>query len=71
MFAAVGPMQLDVATLCMASEFRAPIKLERLPIMCYASSATRSSEVLERRDGSLLAGFTDNISLCSLLRLRS
>ena len=77
--AAVGPMQFDVATQRMESEFRAPVKLERLPYQVVrlvgdpqqrSQLQTRNSEVLQRSDGSLLAVFTDNISLRSLVRLR-
>ncbi|MHA6798321.1 peptide chain release factor 3 [Bounagaea algeriensis] len=77
--AAVGPMQFDVATQRMEGEFGAPITLERLPYHVVRlvgdpqqrpQLQTRTSEVLQRRDGSLLAVFTDNIALRSLLRLR-
>ncbi len=77
--AAVGPMQFDVAAERMASEFRAPIELERLPYHVVrlvgdqhqrSMLLTRNSEVLDRRDGSSLAVFTDDIAMRSLLRLR-
>ncbi|GAB3556043.1 peptide chain release factor 3 [Actinopolyspora lacussalsi] len=76
--AAVGPMQFDVVTQRMESEFRAPIKLERLPYQVVrlvgdrnqsTALRTHNSEVLERRDGVTLAVFTDNIALRSLVRL--
>lgn len=77
--AAVGPMQFDVATQRMESEFRAPVKLEHLPYHVVrvlddqdqrplAESGT--SEVLDREDGTPLALFTDDIAMRSLLRIR-
>lgn len=76
--AAVGPMQFDVATERMNSEFRAPIELERLPYHVVRlvgdqrqrdTLRTRNSEVLDRRDGAALAVFTDDIAMRSLVRL--
>ncbi|RCW38769.1 peptide chain release factor 3 (bRF-3) [Halopolyspora algeriensis] len=76
--AAVGPMQFDVATHRMESEFRAPIELERLPYRVVRLVGdesqrprlqTRTSEVFDRPDGSALAAFTDDIALRSLIRL--
>nr|WP_310278505.1 peptide chain release factor 3 [Haloactinomyces albus] len=76
--AAVGPMQFDVATHRMETEFRAPLQLERLPYHVVrlvgdqqqrSTLQTRNSEVLDRSDGSALAVFTDDIALRSLIRL--
>ncbi|PRW62306.1 peptide chain release factor 3 [Actinopolyspora mortivallis] len=77
--AAVGPMQFDVVTQRMESEFRSPVSLERLPYSVVRIVAdpqqrpmlhTHNSEVLDRPDGTALAVFVDRISLRSLLRLR-
>jgi peptide chain release factor 3 len=77
--AAVGPMQFDVATQRMESEFRAPVKLEHLPYHVVrilddqnqrALAETGTSEVLDREDGTPLALFTDDIAMRSLLRIR-
>lgn len=78
--AAVGPMQFDVATHRMESEFRAPVKLEPLPYHVVrvlqdpeqrSQVETGNSEVLYRADGTPLAVFTDEIAMRSLLRRRS
>ncbi|WP_438387979.1 peptide chain release factor 3 [Actinopolyspora saharensis] len=77
--AAVGPMQFDVVTQRMESEFRSPLKLEQLPYTVVrrvgdpgqrAMLHTHSSEVLDRADGTTLAVFTDEISMRSLQRLK-
>lgn len=77
--AAVGPMQFDVVTQRMESEFRSPMKLEQLPYTVVrlvgdpaqrAMLHTHSSEVLDRADGTTLAVFTDDISMRSLQRLK-
>jgi peptide chain release factor 3 len=66
--AAVGPMQFEVAEERMASEFNAPVRLERLdysvarrtrPEDVREVSALRGVEVLTRSDGVLLALFPD------------
>ena len=76
--AAVGPMQFDVATQRLESEFRSPIELERLPYHVVrllgdprqrSMLRTRTSEVFDRQDGSVLAVFTDNLALRTTLRL--
>ena len=65
--AAVGPMQFEVATHRMATEFRAPVALEPLPYTIAravhpddAASVDKqvSMEVLTRTDGVMLALFT-------------
>lgn len=77
--AAVGPMQFEVATQRMESEFRAPVKLDHLPYHVvrlledpeqWSKVETGSSEVLSRADGTPLAVFTDEIAMRSLLRRR-
>jgi peptide chain release factor 3 len=66
-FAAVGPMQFEVATHRMASELSAPISLESLPYTVarivdpqHADFLNRqpSAEVLTRTDGVMLALFS-------------
>ena len=65
--AAVGPMQFEVATHRMATEFSAPVALEPLPYTIAravhpddAASVDKqvSMEVLTRTDGVMLALFT-------------
>ncbi|HOB50736.1 MAG TPA: peptide chain release factor 3 [Mycobacterium sp.] len=66
-FAAVGPMQFEVASHRMATEFSSPISLEPLPYTVAraihpddvaAASKQVSMEVLTRSDGVMLALFT-------------
>ena len=66
--AAVGPMQFEVAEARMATEFNAPVRLERLGYSvarrtCAEDAAEvnslRGVEVLTRSDGELLALFPD------------
>ncbi|GAB2731532.1 peptide chain release factor 3 [Nocardioides pakistanensis] len=66
--AAVGPMQFEVAEARMASEFNAPVRLERLdysvarrtrPEDVAELNSLRGVEVLKRSDGELLALFPD------------
>ena len=66
-FAAVGPMQFEVAEHRMATEFGAPITLERLPYTVARAidvddialvAKQVSMEVLTRTDGVMLALFT-------------
>lgn len=65
--AAVGPMQFEVASHRMATEFSAPITLEFLPYTVARACAPEdaeflqkqvSMEVLTRTDGVMLALFT-------------
>jgi peptide chain release factor 3 len=65
-FAAVGPMQFEVATHRMATEFSAPVSLERLPYTIARAvhpedapivDRQASMEVLTRTDGVMLALF--------------
>ncbi|MCB0944197.1 MAG: peptide chain release factor 3, partial [Mycobacterium sp.] len=65
--AAVGPMQFEVASHRMATEFNAPIELESLPYTVARAidpadaefvQKQVSMEVLTRTDGVLLALFT-------------
>ena len=67
-FAAVGPMQFEVAEHRMEHEFGAPISLERLDYSvarrtdgdtAVELAADYGTEVLERTDGVLLALFTN------------
>ncbi|GAA2027863.1 peptide chain release factor 3 [Pseudokineococcus marinus] len=66
--AAVGPLQLEVASHRMAGDFSCPIRTEPLSYSVarrttrehvQALTQQRGTEVLERRDGDLLAVFTD------------
>ena len=66
--AAVGPMQFEVASARMESEFKAPIRLERLGYSvarrttvdhASALNGLRGVEVLHRADGTALAVFPD------------
>ncbi len=68
MLAAVGPMQFEVAEARMASEFKAPVRLERLDYSVARRTraedvaelnSLRGVEVLRRSDGALLALFPD------------
>ncbi|MBK1784283.1 peptide chain release factor 3 [Prauserella cavernicola] len=77
-FAAVGPMQFEVAAHRMEFEFSSPVKLDRLPysaVRRLADPAQRSivdsgrrSEVLTRGDGVDLALFEDEMSMRILVR---
>ncbi|MFC7613314.1 peptide chain release factor 3 [Actinokineospora soli] len=78
-FAAVGPMQFEVAAHRMDAEFNSPIRLDQLPYSTVRrlldpeqakilNTGTRS-EVLTRADGTLLALFLDEISLGMARRL--
>ncbi|WP_019806244.1 peptide chain release factor 3 [Saccharomonospora halophila] len=77
-FAAVGPMQFEVAEHRMAHEFNAPVRLDRLPYSTVRRlgdpaqrklvDGGRNSEVLTRTDGADLALFTDDMSMRILLR---
>ena len=75
--AAVGPMQFEVAEARMASEFNAPIRLERLdyslarltrPEDVAELNGLRGVEVLTRSDGALLALFPDRWRLGAVER---
>ena len=66
--AAVGPMQFEVLEARMATEFNAPVRLERLdysvarrtrPEDVPSLGGLRGVEVLSRSDGELLALFSD------------
>src|SRR5699024_1436130 len=77
-FAAVGPMQFDVASHRLETEFNAPVKLDRLsysvvrrladPDQRTIVDAGRRSEVLTRTDGPDLALFEDGMALRILQR---
>ncbi|RPF26148.1 peptide chain release factor 3 [Georgenia muralis] len=76
-FAAVGPMQFEVAQHRMATEFNAPIRLEQLGYSTAlrterawvpAIDAQLGAEVLERTDGQLLALFADRWRLQTFRR---
>ncbi|EHR59223.1 peptide chain release factor 3 [Saccharomonospora cyanea] len=77
-FAAVGPMQFEVAAHRMEYEFNSPVKLDRLPYSTVRRladpaqralvDAGRNSEVLTRADGTDLALFADDMSMRLLLR---
>ncbi len=66
--AAVGPMQFEVVQARMEAEFNCPVRLSPLPFQLARRTdkdaldvlaTIRGVEVLERRDGSLLALFLD------------
>jgi len=77
-FAAVGPMQFDVASHRLETEFNAPVKLDRLPYTVVRRLADpeqraivdsgRRSEVLTRTDGTDLALFEDGMAMRILQR---
>lgn len=77
-FAAVGPMQFEVAAHRLEHEFSCPVRLDRLPytaVRRLADPAQRSlvdsgrrSEVLTRADGVDLALFDDEMTMRILLR---
>lgn len=75
--AAVGPMQFEVATHRMETEFNAPVRLERLEYTIARRTraedvptltAQRGVEVLQRSDGALLALFPDRWKLAAVQR---
>jgi peptide chain release factor 3 len=75
--AAVGPMQFEVVSARMESEFHAPIRLERLdytvarrttPDAASDLARSRGVEVLTRSDGTHLALFTDKWRAASISR---
>ena len=75
--AAVGPMQFEVVTARMESEFNAPLRLEPLsytlarrttPESAALLAGERGAEVLTRSDGTLLALFVDKWRLASVVR---
>jgi len=77
-FAAVGPMQFEVAAHRMGAEFKSPIRLEHLPYHAVRRLADphqrsivdggRRSEVLTRADGAELALFAEEMDLRLLQR---
>jgi peptide chain release factor 3 len=75
--AAVGPMQFEVATHRMQSEFGAPVDLDQLDYQIarrtrredvQTLNQQRGVEVLERGDGALLALFPDRWRLATIER---
>ncbi len=77
-FAAVGPMQFEVAAHRLDAEFKSPVRLERLPytvVRRLTDPAHRAlvdnnrGEVLTRADGSHLALFPDSTALGVVKRL--
>lgn len=77
-FAAVGPLQFEVAMHRMEHEFNSPIKLDRLPYSLARRTRAqdaavlgreRGVEVAERGDGAWLAMFTDRWRLDGVKRL--
>ena len=77
-FAAVGPLQFEVATHRMEHEFNSPIRLDRLPYALARRTRRRDAaflqrergvEVAERGDGAWLAMFTDRWRLDGVKRL--
>ena len=76
--AAVGPMQFEVVSARMESEYRAPVRLESLdysiarrvdPEQRDEVAALRGVEVMERTDGALLALFSDRWRLEAIERM--
>ncbi|MGH3451023.1 MAG: peptide chain release factor 3 [Haloechinothrix sp.] len=77
-FGAVGPMQFEVASHRLDSEFGVTIHLDQLPYSTVRRltdpahrnviEASRRGEVLTRTDGADLALFTDEVALGTLLR---
>jgi peptide chain release factor 3 len=77
-FAAVGPMQFDVAAHRLEAEFGTPVKLDHLPYTVVRRladpghraliEASGRGEVLTRADGTELALFSDQIALSVLVR---
>ncbi len=80
-FAAVGPMQFEVASHRLDSEFGVTVVLDRLPYSTVRRltdpahrnviEASRRGEVLRRTDGTDLALFTDEVALGTLVRQHS
>lgn len=77
-FAAVGPMQFEVAAHRLDAEFKSPVRLDHLPYTAVrrlgepeqrpiVDTGTRS-EVLTRTDGAELALFTDEMAMRIMLR---
>ena len=75
--AAVGPMQFEVLAARMETEFKAPVRLDRLdyslalrtePSAAETLGGLRGAEVLERSDGVYLALFTDSWRARSIAR---
>jgi peptide chain release factor 3 len=77
-FAAVGPMQFEVAAHRLEAEFKSPVRLEHLPYTAVRRLADPShrgivdtegrSEVLIRTDGAELALFADELAMRVLVR---
>ncbi len=76
--AAVGPMQFEVVTARLESEYQAPVRLESLayamarrvePEQAAEIGALRDVEVMTRTDGTLLALFPDKWRLQAIERL--
>ena len=76
--AAVGPMQFEVVSARMESEYRAPVRLESLdysiarrvdPEQRDEVAALRGVEVMQRTDGALLALFSDRWRLEAIERM--
>ncbi|TCP50786.1 peptide chain release factor 3 (bRF-3) [Tamaricihabitans halophyticus] len=77
-FAAVGPMQFEVAAHRLEAEFGVPVALDRLPYSVVrlltvpddrkTIDSSGRGEVLTRTDGTDLALFTDEIALGVLTR---
>ncbi|SFQ54035.1 peptide chain release factor 3 [Amycolatopsis arida] len=77
-FAAVGPMQFEVAAHRLEHEFSAPVRLDRLPYTAVRRLAdpaqrpivdgARRGEVLTRTDGTDLALFEDEMAMRILQR---
>jgi peptide chain release factor 3 len=77
-FAAVGPMQFEVAAHRLDSEFNSPVRLDHLPYTVARRlpdpaqrpivNASSRSESLIRTDGAELALFTDQIAMAVIQR---
>ncbi|MEU3273926.1 peptide chain release factor 3 [Saccharomonospora sp. NPDC006951] len=77
-FAAVGPMQFEVAAHRLEHEFSSPVRLDRLSYSAVRKlgdsrqrnlvDSGRRSEVLTRTDGTELALFEDEMAMRILLR---
>ncbi|TWE13657.1 peptide chain release factor 3 (bRF-3) [Prauserella muralis] len=77
-FAAVGPMQFEVAAHRLEHEFSSPVRLDRLPYSAVRRladpaqramvDAGRRSEVVTRADGADLALFEDEMAMRILQR---
>lgn len=78
-FAAVGPMQFEVAAHRLEAEFGTAVSLDRMPYSIVRRltepdqrnliDSSRRGEVLQRGDGALLALFTDQTALGVMRRL--